>query len=198
MRQILRGLTAALTILVAGAGWSTHANAANDNRQVPLHIQQLAESLLTDIGQATWIAEGKGPHVVYVFFDPNCPYCHKVYENTRARVKSGKLQLRWIPVGILVATSHGKAGAILGAKDPLKAFYQNEDHYDRSAGGGGINEDLVTPAVDKKLQANADLLARTRVGAVPLMLFRTDNGTPILIQGSPPKARLENMLDHVK
>ena len=197
MRQIVKGLAVALTILAAGTGWGTDVSAANDGR-APGPMQQLAESILTDIGQASWIAEGKGPHVVYIFFDPNCPYCHNLYINTRAQVKAGKLQLRWIPVGILVTTSHGKAGAMLGSKDPLKAFYQNEDHYDRSAGGGGLNEDLVTPEVDKKLQANENLLARTRVGAVPLMLFHADNGTPILVQGAPPKDKLANLLGHVK
>ncbi len=191
MQPILKRLTAALITLALGTGWSTGVNAADDK-------QLLAESILADIKQASWIAEGKGPHVVYIFFDPNCPYCHTLYESTRAQIKTGKLQLRWIPVGILVTTSHGKAGAILGAKDPLKAFYQNEEHYDRSAGGGGINEDLVTPDVENKLQANAKLLARTRVGGVPLMLFRADNGDPIMVQGAPPKDKLAALLEHVK
>lgn len=197
MRQTLQGLAAALTILAVGTGWSAGVNTANDG-QAPGRMQQTAESILTDIGQATWVAEGKGPHVVYIFFDPNCPYCHNLYENTRSWVKQGKLELRWIPVGILVATSQGKAAAILGAKDPLKAFYRNEEHYNRSAGGGGIDEDLATAEVTKKLQANVDLLARTRVGAVPLMLFRTDTGAPTLVPGLPPKDKLAAMLNHVK
>ena len=193
MRKKLYGLTVALTFLMVGM-WSVSASAANAGHPQG-HMQQLAESLLTDIGQASWIAEGKGPHVVYIFFDPNCPYCHRLYETARPWVKQGKLELRWIPVGILMTTSHGKAAAMLGASDPLKAFYQNEDHYNR---GGGLDEDLATPEVDKKLTANAQLLARTQLGAVPLMLFRNDNGNAMLVQGAPPKARLAELFKHVK
>ena len=159
-------------------------------------MQQIAASVLADIGKATWIAEGKGPHVAYVFFDPNCPYCHKLYEATRSEVQAGKLQLRWIPVGILLPTSHGKAVAMLGAKDPLKAFYQNEDHY--TMGDGGIDEDLGTLEVEKKLSANEALLARTQLGAVPLMLFYSKEGEPVMNQGAPPKDRLAAILAHIK
>ncbi len=193
MRKSLFGLTIALTILTFGM-WGTSASAADSGRSAS-PMQQLAGTILADIGQATWVAEGKGPHVVYVFFDPNCPYCHKLFEDARPWVKQGKLQLRWIPVGILVATSHGKAAAILGAKDPLKAFYQNEEHYSR---GGGIEEDIATPEIEKKLHANEQLLARTQLGAVPLMLYHTDTGAAMLVQGSPPKARLAELFKHVK
>jgi len=158
--------------------------------------QKMAASVLADIHQASWIAEGKGPHVAYVFFDPNCPYCHKLYEATRSQVKAGKLELRWIPVGILLPTSHGKAVAMLGAKEPLKAFYENEDKY--TMGDGGIEEDLGTPAIEKMLGANEALLARTQLGAVPLMLFTSKEGEPVLIQGAPPEDRLAAILAHIK
>jgi thiol:disulfide interchange protein DsbG len=132
---------------------------------------------------------------VYVFFDPNCPYCHQLYVNTRSWVKQGKLQLRWIPTGTLTTTSKGKAAAILGAKDPLQAFYQNQDHYKQ---GGGIEEDLASAAVEKKLAMNEELLARTPSGFVPAMLFRADDGTPMLVVGSPPQNKLKTLLSHVK
>jgi thiol:disulfide interchange protein DsbG len=184
----------ALTLLVTATGWNSNAAAANNDGRAQA-MQQLAESMLTDIGQTTWISEGKGPHVIYIFFDPNCPFCHRLYVSTRSWVKAGKVELRWIPVGILATTSAGKAAAILGAKDPRKAFYFNEDHYAR---GGAIEEDIASPAVEKKLKANEALLARTGFGAVPLMLFRTDDNTPILVQGSPPQDKLTLILDHVK
>jgi thiol:disulfide interchange protein DsbG len=188
MRQLFRGLSVALTLLALGTGWSANAAAANAR-------EQLAESMLTDIGQVTAITEGKGPHVIYIFFDPNCPYCHKLYENTRTWIKEGKVELRWVPVGILTTTSPGKAAALLGAKDPLKAFYYNEDHY---SNGGAIEEDLATPEVEKQLKANAALLARTGFDGVPAMLFRVNDDTPILIQGSPPLDKLEVVLRSLK
>ena len=74
-----------------------------------------AAKLLKEIGSAYWIQEGAGPRIVYIFFDPNCPFSHKLYLATRAEVGKGGLQLRWIPVGQLEASSPGKAAAILAA-----------------------------------------------------------------------------------
>jgi thiol:disulfide interchange protein DsbG len=184
MRKIVLGLGLALGILGC-----INVYAANKS------TQQIAESMLKDIGQATWIQDGKGPHVVYVFFDPNCPYCHKLYVNSRKWVKDGKVQLRWVTVGVLTTTSAGKAAAILGAKDPSKAFHYNEENYSR---GGAIEEDIPSPAIEAKLKANERLLARTGFGGVPLMLFYSKDGTPILIQGAPPANKLPLIFTSVK
>ena len=190
MTHTFKGVTLALLLTFV---WNMPASAADDSRAQAM--QQLAGSMLKDIGQTTWISEGKGPHVIYIFFDPNCPYCHKLYVNTRSRVEAGKVELRWIPVGVLTTTSAGKAVAILGAKDPRQAFYKNEDHYEH---GGGIEEDIPTPAVEKKLKANEALLARTGFGGVPVMLFRGKDDTPLLIQGMPPEDKLEAIFNYVK
>jgi len=194
MRQILLTLTTILVMFTAATGWSAGAPAAGASQQRAAARLQLAESMLRDIHQASWISEGKGPGVLYIFFDPNCPYCHQLYLNTRDWVREDKVQLRWIPVGILTTTSPGKAAALLGADDPVQAFHDNEDHY---SGGGGIDEDIPTPAVDAKLKANEALLARTRSGSVPTLLFRANDGTPILLLGAPPKDRLPVILRYL-
>ena len=103
MQQSIKGLALALILLTSGLGWYSNAAATNADRAQAM--QQLAGSMLKDIGQTTWIKEGKGPHIIYIFFDPNCPFCHRLYVNTRAWIKQGKVQLRWIPVGILTTTS---------------------------------------------------------------------------------------------
>lgn len=193
MQRVIKRLHLTLALLMLVSVFSTDTYAAGQDRAAAM--ERLAGSMLKDIGSTTWISEGKGPHIMYVFFDPNCPFCHKLYVNTRAWVKQGKVELRWVPVGILATTSAGKAAAILGAKDPRKAFYYNEDHYAR---GGAIEEDIPSSAVEKKLKANEALLARTGFGAVPIILFRGNDNTPILIQGSPPPKKLDVILKYVK
>lgn len=196
MHKIIAPLLAVLALFSATATWAAPPTEAEIQQRISLR-QMMAESMLQDIGQATTIDEGSGAGPIYIFFDPNCPYCHQLYLNTRDWVKDGKAQLRWVPVGILTATSRGKATAILGADDPLQAFHANEQHYERGSGGGGIDEDIPDPAIDAKLQANLALLARTRSGAVPAMLFRTKDGAPILIQGSPRKDKLPVILENL-
>jgi thiol:disulfide interchange protein DsbG len=60
-------------------------------------LRQAAASMLADIGQASWVRDGQSAHVIYVFFDPNCPFCHKVYQDLRPQVERGEVELRWIP-----------------------------------------------------------------------------------------------------
>jgi len=180
-----------LTLTGLGPGATAPAIAADSGKAT------VAEKMLAGIDQATWLTEGKSPHVVYIFFDPNCPYCHRVYLETRDWIKHNAMELRWIPVGVLTATSPGKARAILDAKDQLQAFYHNEDHYDDA--GGAIDEALMgTDKTDKALNQNARLLRLTGLDAVPLLLFRTYNGEAILIQGAPPPAKLKLILQYVK
>lgn len=195
MRKIFKALAIACAMTAAGPVWASSGTATATG--VSNAKPELASSLLGDIHQASWIAEGKGPHVIYIFFDPNCPYCHKLFEETRSYVKQGKVTLRWIPVGVLTTTSEGKAAAMLQAKDRLKAFYHNENHYSRS-GGGALEEGLAGPKVEKELKANERLLGRTGFGAVPTLLYRASNGDAELVQGAPPKERLKKILNRVK
>jgi len=176
------GFVAALMLLAWNAGYSADSRSS------------LADNLFSDINQATWIAEGKSTRVVYVFFDPNCPYCRKLFIHTRPWVKANKLQLRWVPVGILTTTSPGKAAAMLQAKNPLQALHRNENNFKH---GGGLDEDLPSDEVAQKLKANADLLGRTPSGVVPLMLFRTREGSAVMVVGSPPKDKLTSIFKQV-
>lgn len=194
MYKKLNKLALAVMLFVSSVVWYQTANA--DTRAQAM--EKIAASMLKDIGQTTWISEGKSTRIIYIFFDPNCPYCHRLFLNTRDWVKQNKVELRWIPVGILTTTSAGKAAAILGAKDPRKAFYENEDGYKRGDGGGGIEEDIASSKTEKKLKANEALLARTGFGAVPLMLFEAKDGTPIMLQGAPPPEKLAVVLKYVK
>jgi len=162
--------------------------------------QTAAASILADIKQATWIGDGKSAHIIYVFFDPNCPYCHKVYEMLRPQVQRGEVELRWIPIGKLMVTSIGKAAAMLEAKDPTEAFYRNERGFSRETGSfGGIAEEPAPhEETIRKLNANHMLLNRTGFDAVPALLFRTKDGKADIIRGAPPAAFLEKLLTQLE
>ncbi len=191
-RYVATLVTAVIFIAVAGL---TAAEPAKAGAQ-----QKAAASILADIKQATWIRDGKSAHVIYVFFDPNCPYCHKVYEMLRPQVERGEVELRWIPVGKLMATSTGKAASILEAKDPTEAFYKNERGFSQETGSfGGIEEEPV-PSADtiRRLNANLALLNRSGFDAVPSLVFRTRDGQADFIRGAPPAAFLEKMLKELE
>ncbi|MBS1235698.1 MAG: hypothetical protein H6R46_493 [Proteobacteria bacterium] len=158
--------------------------------------QKAAASMLADINQATWIRDGKSTHVMYVFFDPNCPYCHKVFEMLRPQVQRGEVELRWVVVGKLMATSTGKAAAMLEAKDPTEALYRNERGFSQETGSFGGIEEEPAPREEtlRRLNTNLALLNRSGFDAVPALLFRTKDGKADIIRGAPPAAFLEKLV----
>lgn len=160
--------------------------------------QSALDKTLNAAKDATWIAEGHGPRLVYIFFDPECPYCHKVYQATRSWIGKDGLQFRWIPVGILMPSSAGKAATILEAKDPLAAFHKNEDEFGPAPKFGGIAETIPSAQSLKRLQHNAELFKQTRMPGVPVIMFREASGKVRMVDGAPSPHLLNKMLRSVK
>lgn len=157
---------------------------------------QVPATMLAEAPKSTWLRDGQSKHVIYVFFDPNCPYCHKLYEALRDPVALGETELRWIPVGVARESSLGKAAAILEAKDPIDAFHYNEQHFTLDDGKlGGIDEEfLPRQETLQKLADNLSLLKKAGAVAVPAMLFRTRDGVARYVPGAPPATTLEEIL----
>ena len=161
----------------------------------------LADRLLADMDQATFIAEGHGSRVLWIFFDPNCPYCHKVYERLRPWVGKDKLQFRWVPVGMLTSTSEGKAAALLQARDRLAALHLSERDFNFSTqgpGGGIAPARRIAGKTRMDLEANLSLLQGENINGVPLLLFRRRDGSGQLFVGAPTPAQLAEMLRDVR
>lgn len=148
-----------------------------------------------------WIEDGKkgAPRTVYVFTDPNCPYCNKFWADARPWVDSGKVVLRHVMVGILTPTSAGKAAALLAAKDPAAALAAYErGHMEqngksiasgraRPLGDAGLKPLENIPAdIEGKLTANHRLMASLGLQATPAMVWRDANGNVQMRTGAPP------------
>ena len=192
LRRSLATLITAFLLITAG---NLTAAAAENPSKAEARLKAAA-SMLANIQQATWIRDGKSTHVMYVFFDPNCPYCHKVFEMLRPQVQRGEVELRWVVVGKLMATSTGKAAAMLEAKDPTEALYRNERGFSQETGSFGGIEEEPAPREEtlRRLNTNLALLNRSGFDAVPALLFRTKDGKADIIRGAPPAAFLEKLV----
>uniref|UniRef100_E6PLF3 Thioredoxin-like fold domain-containing protein n=1 Tax=mine drainage metagenome TaxID=410659 RepID=E6PLF3_9ZZZZ len=161
-----------------------------------------AEGVLAQIDKTTWIAEGQGKRALYIFFDPNCPYCHKLYGMLRADVGKDDLQFRWIPLGMLTPSSLPKAAAILQAEDPLQAFHKNENDYDFAANGqpgGGIEPaTTITPKVRQELARNLAVYNGNRLFGVPVMVWTKADRRAASLTGVPSDAELSSILRSVR
>ena len=165
---------------------------------------QLADAMLHEMTQTTAVTLGSGPRVVDVFFDPNCPYCHELYEDLRPWIGSQGLRLRWIPVAVLARSSEGKAAAMLQAADPARALARNESEYGRNpragSGGGLVPATRVTPATREELARNLKVLhAAGAYFAFPMMVWRNPSGQARMFLGAPrDAAQLKAMLATVQ
>ncbi|MGC8508755.1 MAG: thioredoxin fold domain-containing protein [Thiomonas sp.] len=161
-----------------------------------------AEGVLAQIDKATFIAEGHGKRAIYIFFDPNCPFCHQLYKKLRPFVGKDDVQFRWLPLGMLTPSSLPKAAAILQASDPLQAFYKNEDDYDFAANGqpgGGIEPaQTITPKVRDELAANLALYNSQKLFGVPVVIWRKADGRADMLIGVPSDAQIRKILEQAR
>lgn len=144
------------------------------------------------LAQSEWVADGDdgADHIVYAFTDPNCPYCHKLWEVSRPWIEAGQVQIRHIMVGILRPSSPGKAAAILAAEDPSQALVDHESSFDK----GGIKplED-VPGEVQSVLARNYQLMERFGAQATPTVIYQDDAGEVHLVRGLPSPAQRSAM-----
>lgn len=147
-----------------------------------------------------WIADGRAdaPRTVYVFTDPNCPYCNKLWADARPWVDAGKVQLRHVMVGTLTPTSAGKAAALLGDKNPAAALEAYERAHVASnaktlasgrpkpLGDDGLKPLAEVPAaLDAQLDANAALMASYGLRATPALVWKDGKRGVQMRQGAP-------------
>jgi len=156
-----------------------------------------------------WIADGKSdaPRVVYVFTDPNCPYCNKFWSEARPWVHAGRVQLRHVIVGVLTATSPAKAAALLASKNPSWTF----DAYERrnaasvtQAVAQGHPHALddpslralspVPPELEAALAGNEQLMTSLGLRATPGFAWHDADGRLQILLGLPQGSELEKML----
>lgn len=149
---------------------------------------------------AHWIQDGKAdaPRTVYVFTDPNCPFCNKFWSDARPWVDSGKVVLRHVIVGILTPTSPGKAAALLSDKNPAVALaayersnaQRNKENL-RSGRPRPLSDDglkplaPIPPAIRAQLAANEELMASLGFQATPALVWRDASGAIQVRTGAP-------------
>ncbi|MEW7858069.1 thiol:disulfide interchange protein DsbG [Pseudomonas chlororaphis] len=149
----------------------------------------MAKAVWAKMEKSHWIADGKAdaPRVIYLFSDPNCPYCNMFWEQARPWVNAGKVQLRHIMVGIIREDSPGKSAALLAAKDPQQAL---QDH-EKAGKGSSLKPLAKIPAeVQAKLDANMALMDELELSATPAIFYMDDKGELQQQQGAPSPDKL--------
>lgn len=187
--KILFGL---IFVLLNVAAYTAHAEnqPAQDDTKA---IEALTDRVWKQLENSAWIADGRGDakRIVYVFTDPNCPFCNKFWTDARPWVNDGKVQLRHIMVGILRSDSMGKAAALLSAPDPQAALARHERQH---ASGGIAPMEDIPDKVRARLNTNHELMQQLGSFATPTIFYKNANGWLQGIRGAPSTDTLTDIL----
>lgn len=163
-------------------------NAKGDNLTVDALNNHVKQSVLDDVwkslGNSAYIQDGKvnAPRIVYVFSDPNCPYCHTFWEKARPYVKSGKVQLRHIQVAVIRPESKGQAATILAASNSAKVF----EEFNLAKGKQKLKEMKPIPSnIAQKIENNEEMMSKYGFYATPAIIWKNSKGEMETAQGLP-------------
>jgi thiol:disulfide interchange protein DsbG len=149
----------------------------------------------SELEKTEYITEGAANNsksLVYIFFDPNCPFCQLTWKALQPYEKVG-LQVRWVPLGYLGPTSMPKAIAIMSAADKTAAFRANEQRV-----GHGKNPPAGFTAADKPeiaamLVKNGELMQKFGMDGTPGIVWKDKSGKINIKSGMPRLAEIPAM-----
>lgn len=152
---------------------------------------------LDDLGTSHYIAvkpSGATQRIIYIVFDPNCPYCSVAYKAFRQFSAQG-IEFRWVPVAYLRPDSAGRAAALLSASDPAKALESNETGFKESEHQGGIAPmDSVPKSIQDQLARNDAIMQSIGSTATPTLVWKDDAGHFREYEGLPSPEMMTSIL----
>lgn len=143
------------------------------------------QALWDRVEKRRWVQEGKSGKLIYVFFDANCPYCHRLWQALHAGVQAGKVQVRWLPVALLQETSKGLGAAIYASNNPIDVMGKMVNHQ--------LQPIRVSDRDNRDMALNLLLLKDTGYTGVPALMFKRGNKI-VSMMGSPDERELAALL----
>lgn len=141
--------------------------------------------------KASYVVEGQAANpksLIYVFVDPNCPFCHMLWRALQPYEKAG-LQVRWLLVDTLGPTSMPKAVEVLAAPDKAAAFRKMEDNYGKPWNPAGISAESH-PEIVEGIRKNSEMLSGFALGGTPGIVWKDADGKVNVKAGMPRLAEL--------
>lgn len=127
--------------------------------------------------------------IIYAFTDANCPYCHLLWKALQPYEKAG-LQVRWIPVAILGASSMPKAIEVMKAADKPAAFAKLATGYGKPWTAMAQNDEANHPQIAGQIRKNALLMPQFNLAATPGVLWKDAQGKVQVKTGMPRLSEL--------
>ena len=151
-----------------------------------------AVGLMQRLDRAKWIATGSksAARVVYVFTDPECPFCNDLWKALRT-ARAPDVQIRYLLVAVIDADSRGKDAAILESADPAATLEKQEHDY----GHGGIApKAALEPATSETISVNEALMAALQIYGTPGLVYLDQQGQVKVFAGMPDPSQLRTIV----
>jgi thiol:disulfide interchange protein DsbG len=145
-------------------------------------------SLFGQLEKSFHVVEGAAKpagNVLYVFVDPNCPFCHFTWMALQAYEKAG-LQVRWIPVATLGPTSMPKAIEVMAAADRTAAFRKMEENHGKPWSESAASSAAAHQDIAAKIRANNELMESFGIAGTPGVIWKDRQGK-VQIKGGMPR-----------
>lgn len=145
------------------------------------------EALFKKIEKSSWISHGDSKKILYVFFDFRCPACAEVHLHLNKLVKENKVQVRYIPVGVLGPNSLARASLSLipesnKTRFSLMKLLSNPEP---------VSELIkIKPSEKEAIRGktlalqNFNLLLENKIAATPTFAYKTAAGVKIKVLSS--------------
>lgn len=151
-----------------------------------------AYDLLAKEGKGFTTGSMMSANTVYVMFDPQCPHCGHLWEQSQPLMK--KLKFIWMPVSFINAKSAPQGAALLAATNPVEAMTTHEASILAGTGGTSASSD-VPDDIKASIQKNTDLFNRMGIESVPYVVAKNaTTGKVVTNAGAMDTAALSQFL----
>lgn len=148
--------------------------------------------LMQRLDRAHWIASGakSSGRVVYVFTDPNCPFCNDLWKAMKA-ARAPEVQIRYLLVAVINADSRGKDAAILESTDPAATLEKQERTF---ASGGIASKATLQPATSETISLNEALMQALHIYGTPGLVYVDEHDEVKVLGGMPSPEQLRMII----
>lgn len=151
-----------------------------------------AYDVLAKEGRGFAVGALMSARTVYVLFDPQCPHCGHLWQQSLALQQ--KIKFVWMPVSFINAKSTPQGAALLTAPNPVEAMSAHEASI--LAGSGGTAASSSIPEdIAAAIQKNTALFNAMGVESVPYIVAKNSStGQVVTNTGAMETAALAQFL----
>lgn len=151
-----------------------------------------AYDLLAKEGKGFTVGSMMTANTVYVLFDPQCPHCGHLWQQSLPLHK--KIKFVWMPVAFINAKSAPQGAALLTAADPVEAMNTHEASILAGTGGTAASSS-VPDDIAASIKKNTELFNSMGVDSVPYIVAKNQTtGQVVTRTGALETAALTEFL----